>query len=1423
MYCNSTVGSLPLGLSRRLLASSCSLFVCLIAFCSFVLFGGLTLQAQTLTGGGIQGTITDPDGRAVPNAEITATETDTGVQTKVKSGSGGTYSIQPLPVGPYIVEVVAKGFERQLQENITVDNASIVGLNVKMKVGAENTTVTVTDAPPSLNTTDATLGGTIENELYANLPLSMNNGPRDPTAFQYLMPGVQENPNNNSNASSTAGASGIYGGSGQTNLNQNYVEGMPVNAASDSSSNGLSGNGSGTQVANAVSVDAVDQFSVQTSGASTSFGGAGSTNYTIKSGGNQFHGTVFEILRNTMFDSWGYFAKLPSAATGFAEKPGEHQDSYGGSIGGPILKDKLFFFGSYEGYHYTKISNTPQAITIPTIQERTGDFTDALGTINPGIADPTAQGYPNRNNFQGLKNGIPTYNVIPNGTQGQANELSNITTYLASALPAPTNSATTGNYLSSLPLANQDYSVDARIDYSLSSRHKFSVVSLAGNQGFAGEPDYDNTTSSLPVPYAGGRFVDNKSAIGILSYTYVASQTIINSLKYSYTRTWGQGFSLTAGKTNPLMPAPQNVPTGGPATYSAGSSTAVGGPCPPGNENACAAGITNLPPGNASADMPAVSFTDAPSGQSNPQNFNSDASTGPQATNTFSLLDELTWIKGRHNIKFGVQAQWLETNHGSFGGPSSVLSLRASAYGTAGGPNGVGGLPFATFLIGDFYSEGVTIQTIQDVGARYRPLTPYIQDNWQVSPKLTLNLGLRYDYLQPYHEVHDRIAYLDTAIINPITGTPGVLEYAGFPNINNFSNSPIGQIPQETQQQEYNNYAPYICHCHTPVHPYNNNFEPRVGFAYAYTPTTIISAAFSLNVTHSGGVGGGNGSTAAAGNNSEFQASSGGGYAQNGSTSSPSFFLNPNYIPATAQPPANVFPPLQGSEPPVPFGGSGVGPAIPCLSASPACSPFSSIPPWTQPGTNINPLSTTGDYNYTAYAANNQNQFECASSGTYCTIQGINFLDPYYGGRGPQFMSYNLSVQKLLNKKAVLQIAYAGSMTHFLPGGSGRGPATNSISPDYGPEYKADLTSSGVLVQNPYPTQISCNSAAFATPPTPNANGLCNNPVAFSGPNANFAQSLRPYPQFNGLSDIWGDTGNSVFNSLQISVVQRPWHNLSGFVNYTRGVELDDTGSHRTQYPVGPQDGNFSHTISANRLDRGLGSSSQLNTINLTWVYQFPIGRGQAFFSTNRIVGLIGGGWQFSGIYKYRDGYPIQLSLSGGCMPQAYSGAFSGSCIPDFMPGFDRRAARINGRWGRGPGSNNANFNTISYLNPLAFECPDSSLSSPTASCAGGQTSDEPAQTFKIGNAARSAPYGLHGPGWWDIDLGLVRTFSVRETATLHLTFQLRADVTNATNSTFFNPSGSVGSWNSGSYGQVSGQNQSVSPRDWQFSGRFRF
>ena len=925
-------------------------------------------------------------------------------------------------------------------------------------------------------------------------------------------------------------------------------------------------------------------------------------------------------------------------------------------------------------------------------------------------------------------------------------DISNISKYLQQALPNPTNLSTFSNYLASLPLENQNYDVDLRLDYTISARNKVSVVGLGGLLGYGGAPDYSNYTQ-LPIPYASGNYINQKTSSGILSYTYVASQTMINSLKYGFTRNWGQGYPLTQGT----------------------------------KYTAAAAGINNLPPGDASNTFPVVTFGHY-GGPALPVNWGSKGSTGPQATNSYTAIDNLQWIKGRHNITFGVQVQWLETN-GGFGSYSNPVTLNFNDYSTeiTTSNTGYNGSAYASFLIGAVSSGSVSTQSILDVGGRYRPISPYIQDNWQVGPKVTLNIGFRYDYLQPYHEVKDRISFLNPTVINPIVGIPGVVEYAGFPNS---TTTPA--------------YANYICHCTTPVHPYNKNFEPRLGFAYAVTGSTVFSGGFGVQLTHSGGVGGGAGATGGTGNSGEYQASTSWG-GVGGSAGVPAFFLNPNYLQGTPSN-AGYDPPVQGTNPIL------NGMPISCVAAG-TCSPFSAIPPWTPAGNNVNPLQSTGNYNFTNFFSDKQNDYGCTTGDNQnCNPGGINFADPYYGGRGPQVVNYNFAIQHLINKKAVLSLAYSGSESHFLPGGAGRGLAQNGISPDF------DIPLKNVL------SSPASNEVALVQSVLP---GYKLPYPLFSGPSATVFQSLRPFPQYGGFSDIWSATGNATYNSLQVLLIQRVWHNISGLMSYTRSKTIDDTGNHRTQYPLGPQDGNFTRQIAANEVDRGLSQFNQTNAFNAAFNYTLPIGRHQTFFATNRIAALIGGGWEINGIYEYRDGYPLQIINGGGCETSANGG--QGTCIPDYVPGFDKKSARINGRWGRGPGSNSTNFNSIAYLNSAAFACPDSgAYPNNTYTCGSG---GEPNTTYKMGNAARSAPYGLTGPGWWVINGGIRRTFNVRE----HLTFQVEADVTNLTNSTFFNisnngsPSSNTTQWDTANFGTLSGQNSSVPPRDWQFAGRFRF
>src|SRR4030095_13396063 len=213
----------------------------------------------------------------------------------------------------------------------------------------------VSEAPAQLNTSDPRLGTTIRNELYTNLPLAMGTavagsgigqGPRNPGAFIFLLPGVTE-------GNRWGQVNGAQGFSKDV-----FIEGVPITDPIQQ--------GEGRTIALGVSVEAVEQFQVETSGTGVEFNGQGSENYTIKSGKNDFHFSGFEYLRNTNLNARGFFP---------AVRPVEHQNEFGFTAGGPIIKKKLFFFASYDGWRYRVISAT-QLVNIPTLKERAGDFTE---------------------------------------------------------------------------------------------------------------------------------------------------------------------------------------------------------------------------------------------------------------------------------------------------------------------------------------------------------------------------------------------------------------------------------------------------------------------------------------------------------------------------------------------------------------------------------------------------------------------------------------------------------------------------------------------------------------------------------------------------------------------------------------------------------------------------------------------------------------------------------------------------------------------------------------------------------------------------------------------------------------------------------------------------------------------------------------
>jgi hypothetical protein len=762
---------------------------------------GPSLRAQTGGEGAITGTVTDPSGANIAKATVVATAADTGVQTTRPTTSDGLYNIAPLVPGIYTITVSAPGFETFKQENMVIDAMHVSGLNVTLKLGSQSDTVTVSDAPPSLETTNATLGGTIESSEYMDLPLLVSgNQQRDITQFSNLLPGAQLNP---------GGRSSIIGGTEQR-LGEVYLDGIPLTT--------ISQQGDNRPVFNVVPMEAISEIQVVTSGFSAEYEGAGLENYTLKSGKNKYHGTVADYIRNTIFDAWGFtapWATITNAAgvKGFqnavGSKPVDHQNELSASFGGPISiphlfngKDKLFIEGTYDKVH-TRSAPTYAFDTLPTALMQTGNFCELLTPANGGCGATT--GANTAPNFQLYDPTTLTCvgsactrskiagNIIP------ANQISPISQYLQKFLPALTNTNLTSNYLGGIPNGYDNYLWAGRVDYDISDRQRLSFAATDGRRHAV---PYTSGTANLPPPYLAstlstvvGNFIDVEDSFTI-------TPRLVNQLKAGYEYFGG--------------PPTRNNTEGNPL-YEATS-----------------AGITGLPTGQASDEFPGVTFagTDGGTAWSQPD------VTSKTVSHTFDIVDNVNWVLGKHAINFGIQLQDLMENLSSFNSYSNPVTYAYSPNDTAQEANtsyvtASSGFSYASFLLGAVDSTGVTLQPFSDVGSRYHTIAPYFQDDYKITPKLTLNLGLRWDYLPGFREVLDRWSFLNPTMSNPYTGNAGSFEFAG-----NYGGSSAS------------------CGCRTPVNTYWKDFGPRIGFAYAADEKTVFRGGFGILYSHGGGTGG---------------------------------------------------------------------------------------------------------------------------------------------------------------------------------------------------------------------------------------------------------------------------------------------------------------------------------------------------------------------------------------------------------------------------------------------------------------------------------------------------------------------------------------------------------------------------------------
>lgn len=711
------------------------------------ILSALPLPAQIAGAGSIQGVVSDPSGAVVPGATVTATDVKRGVKTERRTTGAGLYNLSPLQPGEYTVTATAPGFETTKQEHLLVDALQVVGLNLSVRIPGSAQELTVSDAPPQLNTSDASLGQTIRNEDYTALPLAMGNAPRDPTAFTQYMPGVTVNSTTGNTAGNVLGA--------QDHSQEVYVEGLAVTspvAQGESRTLGLG-----------VSVEAVEQFQLETAGTSAAYNGQGAANFVLKSGTNSFHGAVYEYFRNTSLDARSFFAAVRSI---------EHQNEFGYTLGGPILKNRLFFFSNYDGFRY---ATQPQAglMTIPTVAERTGNFSAFPAQIyDPATTDCTKTPC-TRQGFAG--------NTIP------ASRLSTVSKYFQSFLPDPTNSAIQSNYLGTVPVGYHDNSTTNKVDYTLNDRNTFFVLFSHGHR-FQTTPYRGNT---LPLPYASARRVDELPTTAQAKYTYLISPNVLNQISFGFSRFAVPITNVTIDGNYPVK-----------------------------------AGLTGLPPGEA-----ASSFIETAFGGPNPPDGWRSGGGGRafnDVSNTFTLQDGVQWTRGKHAVTFGAQFQALQINekqrtYGSLA-TWNFSNNQTGGFSAAGTLNTSTGNAYASYLLGAVNTANIVEDSVVATGGRFKDYSWWVQDNFRVTQHLTLNLGLRHDIWLPYKEVLNRESFFNPTAPNPAAGgTPGILQFYGDgPNSCHCSN---------TIKTHYLNFGPRI----GLAYQFLNKNVIRAGYSVMYT------------------------------------------------------------------------------------------------------------------------------------------------------------------------------------------------------------------------------------------------------------------------------------------------------------------------------------------------------------------------------------------------------------------------------------------------------------------------------------------------------------------------------------------------------------------------------------------------------------
>lgn len=667
--------------------------------------------AQNTNTGEIKGIVTDPSGAVVPNVAVTVTNIQTGIVSRTTTDGAGLYDVPSLLPGSYTIRFQAPGFKEYVREGVMLE-VETIGIDARLQVGAASQEVTVTAQAPLLQTESSddhvifstqtiqdapTVGGVWYNEL------------------TNVLPGV--NPGGGGSQDASGQGVGLNGMQGY--LGNWLIEGSDATQPRDVNASD-----------NYPPIDAIAEAQVETSSFGAQYGtGVAQYNVILKSGANQWHGSLFEFNQNDAFNALNYFKVL--GANGKPETEPLRWNEFGGSVGGPMVHDKLFFYFTYQRNpaHTSSVETT----TVPTDAMKQGDFSALPNPIYDPTSTTCGTGWCYRNQFPGNKIDIP---------------MDSVALAIQKYFPEPTDkTAFYNNYrvVVTEPSLSQYYV--GKVDYNISANNKLSGSLLEYPISLINSVD-----ALCPLGFDCTKAPQNLNQDGQISETWTISPRTLNEARLGVLReldkyvppTYGQGYPTKLG----IEPA-----------YGANA------------------------PGNI---FPNVTVN---GGDGAGQIGIGGGVHAVLADGAYVASDILTLVRGRHTIKMGGEydkgyqnyTNWGDVSSGNFqfNGIGTAEFWPGSNYpDTTGGYGTVAsGSPYADFLLGQVY--GWYVYDYEETGARMWNLAGFVQDDYKILPNLTFNLGLRYQFQSGWGEEHDRFGSFDPALINTATKTPGAMIYGG--------------------------------------------------------------------------------------------------------------------------------------------------------------------------------------------------------------------------------------------------------------------------------------------------------------------------------------------------------------------------------------------------------------------------------------------------------------------------------------------------------------------------------------------------------------------------------------------------------------------------------------------------------------------